>query len=227
MKMQVNAEDFFNAIYPDVVGKTGKIIFELNNVSVTINTKDSIGHMLQDWVEEWATANNIYVRPNPSTQEFPDFYLSSVSDEDNLLEIKSFDFNASPNFDIANFETYVRSVLVTPKKLDADYLIFGYSLNNGVVKIEELWLKKIWELSTSSAQWALKIQQKQGTIYNIRPVNFISTRQNIAQPFNNRQEFLIAIQSVLDNYTKTQSTHADWLSTFQIKYYEATGISLS
>lgn len=224
--MQVSAQDFFNAIYPDVVGKMGKIIFELNNMPVTINTKDSIGHMLQDWIEEWAKINNIYVRPNPSTQEFPDFYLSSVSNDDFLLEIKSFDFNASPNFDIANFETYVRSLLVAPKKLDADYLIFGYSLNNGVIKIEGLWLKKIWELSTSSAQWALKIQQKQGTIYNIRPVNFTSTRNNVAQPFMSKQDFLIAIQSVLNNYTKTQSTHADWLNIFQARYYEATGISL-
>ena len=222
---QLNAEEFFEKIYPEVVGKFGKIIFELNSIKVTINTKDSIGHMLQDWIEAWAEQNNIYIRANPSTQEFPDFYLSE-SDEENLLEIKSFDFNASPNFDIANFDTYVRSLLDSPKKLDAYYLVFGYSLDNGEIKIEGLWLKRIWELATTSGSWDLKLQVKQGTIYNIRPVNFVSKRTNIAQPFKNKLEFLEAIQNVLDQYEKTKDSHSNWLHDFKTVYKDATGISL-
>ena len=225
MPTEISSQDFYNMLRPDIVGKTGQIIFELNNVSVTINTKDSIGHMLQDWVEAWARGKNIYIRPNPSTQEFPDFYLSTGS-HNNLLEIKSFDFTASPNFDIANFETYVRSLLIEPNKLDADYLIFGYSLHNGILKVEDIWLKKIWELSTNSAQYALKIQQKQGTIYNIRPVNFVSTNPNSAQPFKTKVDFLVSIQSVLNQYPKTQHTHINWLTDFKRAYNTATGISL-
>lgn len=221
----MTAEEFYNLLYPSIVGKTGKITIELNGVQVTINSKDAIGHMLQDWTEAWASQNNIYLRPNPSTQEFPDFYLTE-SNQDNLLEVKAFDFKASPNFDIANFETYIYSLLREPKKLDASYLVFGYSLINGVVKVEELWLKKIWELSTNSAEWDLKIQQKKGTIYNIRPVNFISVRANIAQPFATKQDFLQAIQSVLDQYVKTKGKHTHWLNQFNEKYYEATGILL-
>ena len=221
----LNAEQFFDEIYPNVVNREGKIVFELNNIEVTINTKDSIGHMLQDWIAEWANINGIYLRANPSTQEFPDFYLSS-SNEDNLLEIKSFDYNASPNFDIANFETYVRSLLENPKKIDASYIVFGYSLINGRIKIEGLWLKKIWELSTNSRDWALKIQQKQGTIYNIRPVNFISNRINIAQPFATKQDFLKAIQSVLDQYEKTRGIQTNWINDFNQRYYEVTGTLL-
>ena len=197
MITNLNAEEFFEKISPNVLGKSGNIIFTLNDISVTINTKDSIGHMLQDWVEAWARQNKIYIRPNPNTQEFPDFYLSD-SNEDDLLEIKSFDANASPNFDIANFDTYVRSLLENPKKLDAYYLVFSYSLNNGKIIVEGLWLKRIWELSTNSNTWDLKLQVKQGTIYNIRPVNFISKRPNIAQPFQNKLEFLKAIQNVLN-----------------------------
>ena len=178
--------------------------------------------MLQDWLEAWATKNNTYLRANPSTQEFPDFFLSS-SNEDNLLEIKSFDFKASPNFDIANFDTYTRSLLDNPKKVDADYLVFGYSLTNGVLKIEGIWLKKIWELSTKSDKWALKLQVKQDTIYNIRPVNFVSTRPNIAQPFNSRKDFLEAVQDVLNNYSKTATTHTNWLTDYKQKYQSLTG----
>jgi len=223
--IQLNAREFYNKIYNEVVGKSGEIIFELNGIYVKINTKDSIGHMLQDWIAQWAKLNNIYLRANPSTQEFPDFYLSK-SNKENLLEIKSFDFNASPNFDIANFETYIRSLLESPTKLDANYLIFGYSLTDGKITIKDLWLKKIWELATSSKDWALKIQQKQGTIYNIRPVNFASKRANIAQPFSNKQDFLKAIQSVLNQYQKTKDTHNNWLENFNQKYYNATGVLL-
>ena len=91
---QLKAEEFFKKISPEVVGKFGKIIFELNSIKVTINTKDSIGHMLQDWIEAWAKQHNIYIRPNPSTQEFPDFYLSELNEE-SMLEIKSFDLSAT------------------------------------------------------------------------------------------------------------------------------------
>lgn len=225
-RLELTPKEFFDKIYPEVVGKLGHIMFELNQISVTINTKDSIGHMLQDWIETWAKQNNIYIRPNSHTQEFPDFYLSQ-SNVDSLLEIKSFDYMASPNFDIANFDTYVRSLIDNPKKLDAYYLVFGYSLQDGKIKIEELWLKRIWELCTNSAAWDLKLQVKQGTIYNIRPVNFVSKRSNIAQPFASKVEFLIAIQSVLNHYTKTKGLQEDWLDTFMQKYYEATGISLT
>ncbi len=225
MKTELKAEEFFTKIYPHVVEKFGSIIFKLNDLAVTINTKDSIGHMLQDWIEVWALQNNIYIRPNPNTQEFPDFYLSE-SNEDNLLEIKSFDYKASPNFDIANFDTYVRSLLVNPKKLDAHYLVFGYSLDSGKIKIEGLWLKRIWELSTNSSSWDLKLQVKQDTIYNIRPVNFVSTRANIAQPFQGKIEFLEAIQKVLNKYKKTKGLQKNWLITFKEKYQEATGVSL-
>jgi type II restriction enzyme len=226
MIKQLRAEAFFEKIYPEVLGKSGNIIFTLNDISVTINTKDSIGHMLQDWVEAWAIQNHIYIRPNPNTQEFPDFYLSD-SNEDDLLEIKSFDANASPNFDIANFDTYVRSLLENPKKLDAHYLVFSYSLNSGKITIEGLWLKRIWELSTNSKEWDLKLQVKQGTVYNIRPVNFVSQRANIAQAFKNKLEFVEAIQNVLNQYDKTKGEHENWFETFKAKYQEATGTLLA
>jgi len=225
MITNLNAEEFFEKISPHVLGKTGNIIFTLNDISVTINTKDSIGNMLQDWIEAWAIQNKIYIRPNPQTQEFPDFYLSE-SNEDDLLEIKSFDAHASPNFDIANFDTYVRSLLENPKKLDAHYLVFSYSLNNGKITVEGVWLKRIWELSTSSNSWDLKLQVKQGTIYNIRPVNFVSKRANIAQAFKNKLEFLEAIQNVLNQYDKTKGQYGNWLNTFKEKYQEATGTFL-
>ena len=222
----LTAQQLYQELLNDnIIHATGEINLLLNSISVKIETKDSIGHMLQDWLEEWAITKDIYLRANPATQEFPDFYLST-SNDDNLLELKSFDYTASPNFDISNFDTYVRSLLSFPKKLDADYLIFGYSMNSGSLKIEGLWLKKIWELSTSSSNWALKLQVKQDVIHNIRPVNFTSNRTNIAQPFSNKLDFLNAIQDVLNNYAHTSSTHTNWLNDFKRNYKTSTGITL-
>lgn len=223
---QVSAQQLYQELINDnIINSTGKINLTLNFISVQIETKDSIGHMLQDWLKEWAHLKGFYLRANQFTQEFPDFYLST-SNEDNLLEVKSFDYTASPNFDISNFDTYVRSLINFPKKLDADYLVFGYSLNSGVLKIEGLWLKKIWELTTCSNDWALRLQVKQNVIHNIRPVNFVSTRQNIAQPFSNKLDFLNAIQDVLNNYSNTSSSHRNWLQDFKTNYRNSTGISL-
>ena len=226
MPRLVTANQFYTELITDNIrGATGGIVFNLKNINVTVNSKDSIGHMLQDWLEAWAVSKDIYIRGNPATQSFPDFYLSQSS-EDNLLEIKSFDYSASPNFDIANFETYVRALSENPKKLDASYLIFGYTLNNGQLIIKDVWIKKIWEISTSSNNWSLKLQVKQGTIYNIRPATFTSTRSNIAQPFANKLLFLEAIQDVLNNYPKTSGLQTSWLANFKIYYQTATGVSL-
>ncbi|HHS92616.1 MAG TPA: NgoBV family restriction endonuclease [Campylobacterales bacterium] len=69
----------------------------------------------------------------------------------------------------------------------------------------------------------MKLQVKQGTIYNIRPVNFISKRPNIAQPFPNKLKFLEAIQDVLNSYEKTRQEQKNWLEKFKTCYKEATG----
>ena len=138
MPVQITAQDFYNRLLQSgIINSTGNITFNLNGISMQIDSKDSIGNMIQDWLGIWSVSNNIYLRANPSTQEFPDFYLSDY-DDTNFLEIKSFDYNASPNFDIANFETYIHSLLVMPKKLDADYIVFGYTLINGTLTIEKV-----------------------------------------------------------------------------------------
>ena len=226
MPRHITANQFYTELINDnIIGSTGIITFDFKNINVTVNTKDSIGHMLQDWLKEWADRKDIYIRANPLTQAFPDFFLD-VSDEDNLLEVKSFDYDAGPNFDIANFDTYVRSLSEIPKKLDASYLIFGYTMNNGQLEIKDVWIKKVWEISTHSAQWALRLQVKQGVIHNIRPQNFTSNSPRVAQPFPNKLEFLEAIQDVLDNYATTQGQHSNWLNDFKASYQTATGVSL-
>lgn len=214
---KITAKELYEKLKQDgIINSKGKIIFELNNVVVKIATKDSIGSMLQNWIQCWASKKNLYLRVNPSTQEFPDYFLSETDNSD-FLEIKAFDYSASPNFDIANFDTYVRSLLIKPSKLDADYLIFGYILDGDEILIKDIWLKKVWELCTNSEDWELKLQVKQNVIYNIRPVNFTSCRENIAKPFKNKDAFLDAIQKVLNKYNKTAGKYTNWLAEVKKK----------
>ena len=95
-------------------------------------------------------------------------------------------------------------------------MVIGYSLVNGVLKIEEIWLNKVWELCCSSTDWALKLQVKRGMIYNIRPCNLTGISR--FNPFSTREEFLHAIQSVLHKYSQTQNNYSNWKINFLDKY---------
>lgn len=115
---------------------------------------------MQEWLKEYFDKNNIYYRENVDTQKFPDFYLSE-SNELNLLEVKSFKFSGNPAFDIANFDSYCRSISKKSFWLDTDYLIFGYVIDNkGKIKIKEIWLKKIWEITGLTKDQTLIVQKK-------------------------------------------------------------------
>ena len=156
--------------------------------------------------------NNIYFRAPDNSQEFPDFYLDN-SEIKNLLEVKCFDFSASPNFDIANFDAYIRSLLTKPYRLDADYLIFGYTLHNGILKIENIWLKKIWEITCPSEQFSLRVQVKQGKIFNIRPYNFKNMSQGY-KPFGSKREFIFALRNTLNEYKFRNISGDSWYKSF-------------
>jgi type II restriction enzyme len=168
-----------------ITESVGNIKFDFLDVSVNIQEKSAIGDLFQEWFAKWLETNNIqYITPS-NTQEFPDFFLDSISNTKNLLEVKTFDYNRSANFDVANFEAYCRSLRTKAYRLDADYLIFAYLLVDGQFKIEKLWLKKIWQITGNSDKYPVKCQIKQEVIYNIRPVAWYSLKAKF-QPFNNR-----------------------------------------
>ena len=65
-----------------------------------------------------------------------------------------------PAFDLANFNSYIDSLEANPKKIDADYLIFGYLSNSKGFIVEDIFLKKIWQMAGASTVDPLKIQNK-------------------------------------------------------------------
>ena len=204
--------------------QTGIISFNLAGVSVKINTTDTVGNTLQAWLKQYLTDNNIYFSEPTNTQEFPDFFLDNNEPYKHMLEIKAFNYNATPAFDIANFDSYCSSVKNNPYRLDADYLIFGYTMNKtGDITIKKIWLHKIWQIAGKSQRFALKTQVKRDIIYNIRPnSNF---KAGNAGPFKSKDDFLLAIYKTLVDY-KGNRFADDWKNTLSVNYQKYYGNNL-
>ena len=146
-----------------------------------------------------------------------------VSDDRDLLEVKC--FKQSPNFDVANFLAYARSLLEKPYRLDADYLIFEYMEVHGWIIIKSIWLKKVWEICSASERSPVKIQWKQWIPVNIRPATWYSTRS--AYPvFWSRKEFVHGIKKVLDTSSMANNLQRNWEQNVSKLYKEQTGRDL-
>lgn len=225
-KIIFNANQLYNNLLSlNLSSITGNIIFNLAGVSVTIKTTDTVGITLQSWLQQYLTDNNIYFSVLSNSQEFPDFFLDEENPLKNMLEVKAFNFNATPAFDMGNFDAYCSSVKSEPYRLDAYYLIFGYIMSdNGSIKIHKIWLKKIWEIAGSSARFPLKTQCKRGIIYNIRPnSNF---KVDKPSPFNRKEDFLKAIYDTLKIYKGVDFANA-WLKELMNNYQHHYGKALT
>ncbi|MDR0218333.1 MAG: NgoBV family restriction endonuclease [Enterobacteriaceae bacterium] len=180
--------------------------FRLGSVEFDVSGKDGLGGLIEEWFGRWASSEGLAVY-NPklsgNSQTFPDYFVGS--NREGLLEVKTFDITASANFDIANFQSYCESLSKNPERLDSDYLIFGYRLNGYDLIIENIWLKKIWEITCPSGKWPLKIQMKRGIIYNIRPATWDS--HNVQYPvFPNKEAFVSALYETQKLYLKQPTT---------------------
>lgn len=198
MKEKLNAKQVLDRLQcQGIQGASGSVSIDMLGISRKVNQKSAIGNLIEEWLEAWLDHNDIYYSKEENSQIPPDYYLSE--DHTSMLEIKCFDYSKSPNFDVANFDAYTRSLLTYPKKLNADYLIFGYTLSSdSILKIERVWLKKVWEICTKSERFAIKCQVKQDKIVNIRPVVWYTSQGN--KPFDTLNDFLDAIENTLLKY---------------------------
>ncbi|OTG91763.1 hypothetical protein B9T24_15730 [Acinetobacter sp. ANC 4654] len=200
-----------------LIGSSVTFAFTFLGVNVEISNKDVIGGLLEDWFGNWMTANNIGWNRPANRQKWPDFILANGKD----LEFKSFDGTAAPNFDLANFNTYIRSLLTEPERLDTDHIIVEYSLaSGGVVTITNFWVKKIWEMTGPSAKNILNLQVKDGVVTNIRPKNWRSSRAGMTF-FTNRRDFVIALDQALTKFRP--QTYPNWFTTVEQEYLLKTG----
>lgn len=200
-----------------IIGARGKIELSLLGVSLNINGKSAIGDLLQEWLGAWMKQQGIYFRTDNNTQKFPDFYLGE-NDTENLLEVKTFDYSKAPNFDVAQFDAYTTELATQAYRLDSDYLILGYTLEQGILTIQDIWLKKIWEITCGATDLPLRVQRKKGKIYNIRPYNFKNCAGNFP-PFGTKEEFLAAIRDTLAQYKyRLQENPDQWYQEVLMSY---------
>lgn len=203
-----------------IIGGVAESTFEMLGVRVQGIDRNVVGYSLQGWLAEWMTQNSICARSPENSQESPDFFLSD-DDGESLLELKTFDSDASANFDVANFEAYAQLICEQPEHLDADYLILSYRVDiSSRLQITDVWLKKVWEITGPSGAHPLKVQQKRGVIYNIRPVAWMSARVRFA-PFNNKEDFLKAIYWTLNEYRGATSAER-----WRVELSNAMGLTL-
>ena len=128
---KVTTKEIYNLLVKGkIVGSEGIISFKLAEVSMAIKSKDVVGNVLQGWLAEWMKSKGIIFEEPENSQEFPDFFLDPNDKKNNLLEIKTFDDDRGANFDVANFQAYCRSLKTNAHRLDADYLILSYTMDD-------------------------------------------------------------------------------------------------
>jgi len=188
-----------SSLLKNISNLKGGTLFSIGDISIEVEGKDGLGGLIEEWFGVWAENQGFNIK-NPKkeggSQEFPDYY---VGDDNGLLEVKTFDSSASANFDLANFESYCESIANMPSRVDSDYLIFSYKLTGSILTIENIWLKKIWEITCPSQRWALKTQTKRDVIYNIRPAAWYSINPRF-KVFASKEKFIEALFETQESY---------------------------
>lgn len=139
----IHSKQLYDLLISDgVINSEGRTNFELNGIKTTIKDSSVVGNIIQEWLNAFMIEKNISFKVKNNTQEFPDFLMDVESDRCDLLEVKC--FKKSPNFDVANFHAYCRSLRESAYRLDANYLIFKYeNRDDGALIIKDIWLKKV------------------------------------------------------------------------------------
>lgn len=228
--MKLYASDIYQKLLNDdkILEIEGQIKFFLGDVDIIVKQKDVVGNIIQEWLQGWFDKRKIEYATNPNTQMPPDFFLEPNNKTKNLLEVKAFNRNASPGFDIADFRMYSEEIVAKPYMLNVDYLIFGYDMsNNGVVTIKDIWLKKVWEITRPMENWPLNLQVKQGQVHKIRPGVWYSERPRDFYMFRKLEDFVAAMEETVYQNPKTRENAALWKNSFIKNYKEFYGIKLN
>lgn len=201
----------------NVKKKKGQISCTLAGVSFYVDNRDILGGIIQQWFGEWLNVQKIKWTPPKNSQTWPDFILANG----NHLEVKCFNYDESPGFDVANFGAYINSLLIHPERLDDDYIVFGYKFDGVNLWIEDYWVKNIWELTGPSDSHYLNLQVKRNQVNNIRPKNW---RNPSVKMFGNRKQFVTALSLAVEKFGMGNSTK--WLNSVEQAYKLKTSNNL-
>jgi len=209
----------------EIRSKSGQISFGFGDFPVNVKKSDVVGNVIQEWMHNWLEHYEVDFAPSQNTQMPPDFYLSPGDRTVGLLEVKAFNATRGPGFDIADFNMYVAEITENPCILDADYLVFAYKMIDGEVSVENLWCKKVWQITCSSADWPVKLQVKRKVVHKIRPGTFYSQRSKY-KPFRSLEDFISAIEQTVYQNEDTRPQSNQWQNRFLSSYQAHYGVRL-
>ncbi len=228
--MKLTAQQVYDKLISEdrILELQGQIKFFFGDVDIIVKQKDVVGNIIQEWLQGWLDKRGIEYAPSENTQMPPDFFLNPEDKTKNLLEVKAFNRNASPGFDIADFRMYEEEIIEKPYMLDVDYLIFGYDMSSdGIVTVKDLWLKKVWQITRRMDGWAINLQVKQNVVHKIRPGVWYSSRPGSIPMFECLEDFLAAIEETVYQNPKTHDTASTWKRNFLKSYEKFYGVRLN
>ena len=173
----------------------GFIQFQMGGITVDIADKDCVGNILEEWINSWIISKGFNIHRTDRGQEFPDYYTN----DNHMIEIKTYNSKSSPNFDLANFESYYNSIRNIPERVDSDYIIISYLMDENGLSIIDVYLKKIWEITCPSERWPVKTQTKRGMIYALRPGNWTAKNPRY-KIFNDKETFIESVNKTYNMY---------------------------
>ncbi|MBQ4556630.1 MAG: NgoBV family restriction endonuclease [Clostridia bacterium] len=221
--MRLTAQQVYDKLINEdrILEIEGRITFDFGDVNIIVKQKDVVGNIIQEWLQGWLEKNGIDYAPSENTQMPPDIFLNPDDLTKDLLEVKAFNRTATPAFDIADFRAYQREIVTQPYMLHAEYLIFGYDMDeNGIVTIKDVWLKKVWEITRRMENWPLNLQVKNNVVHKIRPGVFYSNRPRDFHIFRNMEDFLSAVEQTVWQNPDTRINSSTWKRQF-LDSYEA------
>lgn len=181
-------------------GQHGTITITFANRSHVYSGNDVIGNCLQEWLPDWFQFLGVDIKPGEGTQVFPDF-RANFDGEEYAVEVKAWNINNAPAFDLSNFQSFLETTYSSPGKLNAQYFILGYKpeddgFSQGFT-VKKVFLKHIWEITAPSRNYPTGLQVKRSQPYAMRPYNF-NARPN--DSFKSKQDFILAVKQTFEMF---------------------------
>lgn len=221
--MKLTPEQVYEKLNSDfrITEQVGNIRFNLGNISIIVKRRDVVGNIMQEWLEGWLKDNNIEYRPNSNTQMPPDLYLDPDDKTNNLLEVKAFNYEATPAFDIAEPVAYLQEIIQHPYMLNSYYLIFGYVMDeDGEVTIKDMWLKHAWEISAPAIKTAMTVG---GSGKKMRPTKWYNRSARAKKLFETKEDYLSAfIELLYKQHHHVAAGAKDKIITAYERFYRET-----
>lgn len=211
-------EDLKTLLNNDIYKKQGSIMIYISGIPHISKSNDIVGNCIQEWLPEWFKDRGLDLTPNQHTQEFPDF-IAHFKTGDLAMDIKCWNYENSPAFDIANFESFYKVTYDDPAKLYAKYLTIGYKPNEHGFTIEYISMKNLWDILGPSKKYPMGLQVKKKRPYAIRPINF---KKKPKSSFGNLKDLIYAVKQTRDLFKDGDTntfTSDQWLKKV-LKYVD-------